>query len=116
MYWFDRKHKSSLFNRLFELKLQGVQGGLEWITWAFDKMVRDLIESDPIQFCPARHHYFITQGQVQKIAAYIAARNGTLYGVDDSGTIILGKNYTQILDEQKGFTDKKCSALKNPKK
>ena len=33
LYWFSQKHLSALFYKLFEDKVSGIHGGIEWIIW-----------------------------------------------------------------------------------
>ena len=40
-------------------------GGLEWLTWALDDMVRDLIETEAKTFCKLVLHYLNIQMQVR---------------------------------------------------
>ena len=110
LYWFSQKHLSALFYKLFEDKVNGIHGGIEWIIWSLDEMVRDLVETDPQTFCmaPKQTHYLTLQTKIQRVAAYQAAKAGTLYGIDDSGIYVLGRNWTQILKEQNHFVKEKC--------
>ena len=90
--------------------MNGIHGGIEWIIWSLDEMVRDLVETDPQTFCmaPKQTHYLTLQTKIQRVAAYQAAKAGTLYGIDDSGIYVLGRNWTQILKEQNHFVKEKC--------
>lgn len=115
LYWFTLKDKSRLFQRLLQQKIQGIQGGLEWITWALDDMVRDLISSDKDTFCPLIPFYLNLQLRVAQVSAYLAAQDGHLLELDQIGSnVILGKNYTQILEEQRMFIGKHCISSMKP--
>ena len=105
-------------------------GGLEWLTWALDDMVRDLIETEAKTFCKLVLHYLNIQMQVrleiqtkyyfaiqqtlhfqvQEISAFLAAESGSLYEQDQDvfGAVILGRNWTQIMDEQSKFVQRRC--------
>jgi hypothetical protein len=78
-------NNSTVFRKLFEMKLKGVHGGLEWIVWSLNEMVHDLIGNKPDIFCQFIAHYFVLQLRVQRMACHRAAEKGTL--------IILGRYF-----------------------
>ena len=108
LYWFTQKDKSRLFRRLFQQKIDGSQGGLEWISWSLDAMVRDLVSNEPDIYCRYTLYYSHLQIRVSQVAAFLAAEEGTLYEFNDHGTIVLGKNTTQIIEEQRAFISQHC--------
>ena len=109
---FKLKDRSALFNRLFEQKVDGLQGGLDSIVWTLDKMVRDLITHDHATFCPFTPFYVHLQSQINEVDAYLSAKEGSLYALSDHGKVILGQSYTQILTDQIEFTDSFCLSIK----
>lgn len=78
---FSQKEKSRLFARLFRQKVDGTQGGLEWIVWSLDEMVRDLVTYNPTIFCKFAPFYLELQLKISQIAAHLAAEQGRLYTV-----------------------------------
>ena len=70
-----------MFKSLFDKKVQGIQGGLEWITWSLDDMVRDLIGSDPENFCNFFPFYFTLQLKVKRVSVHLSAEAGTFYEI-----------------------------------
>ena len=108
LYWYKQKDRAKLFDRIFEQKVIGIEGGLHQMIWTLDKMVRDLITHDKKTFCPFMPYYIHVQTQVHQVAAAMSAKEGTLYHIDADGKVILGQTYAQILDEQMKFTSQIC--------
>ena len=102
------RDESPLFGKLFKQAIEGTQGGLEWLIWSLDEMVRDLMSHEPGSFCPLTPFYVNLQLKLSQVAAFLAAEDGLLYQIDDKGTVILGRNFTTILGEQMSFVKEKC--------
>ena len=108
--WFsyrDSNGKPSA-NFMFEKKLKQLRhdGGINWILWSIDQMVREFINLDR-QFCALWPDWFRIQLRVMEAQAYnVAGSSEAFFGIEDHLSPL--KYSRNRFQEQIIFTKKKC--------
>ena len=92
---------------MFDMKIEQLKhdGGLNWILWSIDRMVRDFISLDR-QFCALWPHWMQTQLRVMEAESYVISKSQIIGG---NGSVLSPMKYSRSrLNEQIIFTKKKC--------
>ena len=95
-------------NFMFEKKLKQLRhdGGINWILWSIDQMVREFINLDR-QFCALWPDWFRIQLRVMEAQAYnVAGSSEAFFGIEDHLSPL--KYSRNRFHEQIIFTKKKC--------
>jgi len=103
VYWFSYRDSGGnpVGTFMFDMKVEQLKhdGGINWILWSIDRMVRDFISLDR-QFCALWPHWMRAQLRVMEAQAYVVAKSA-------GGDSPL-KYSKSRLDEQIIFAKKKC--------
>merc|ERR1711862_282260 len=110
VYWFTYRNStgypSAMF--MFNMKLEQLKhdGGINWILWSIDRMVRDFISLDR-QFCALWPHWMRAQLRVMEAQAFSLSESiADFHGI---GSHLSPLKYSKNrLNEQIVFSKKKC--------